>query len=435
MTRIRAGALTCLLAGSCVQSDVVATFDAVGANTGAAGFCDGGGPIIEVGDGRCAGDLARRVFRFAVCTCDGLVASAGVTTDAFDSRAGQYTSGSGGALGVNGRLDLSQPTSIGGALVIGDGTGMNAGAGAPLGVAQNLASAGPVVSEAQVVVRGDLRANGRVAASDLTVGGTLTMPEGAAVEVSGTLDAPEPTRSVVSVSPPCDCTPGALVDIPAEVEARRLDHDDERAGLDPASLANASGQIDLPCGHYFFERINAVSDLTIHATGRVAIFVAGDVATGGRLSITLAPDAELDFLVGGQLVTTGPLEIGAGERPVAARLYVGGTGTVQLGSGGTFYGNLYAPSAELVANGPVEVYGALFVRRVAASGALVAHFDRAVESAGDACPAPADSTCKSCLDCRGSGCVEGVCGPCRTDLDCCVPQACLEGACTSEWQP
>jgi hypothetical protein len=335
---------------------------------------------------------------------------------------------------VNGRLDLTAPASVGGALLLGDPTGMNAGAGARLDVAQDLASNGPVVSEAEIVVQGSVRAGGRVVASDLTVGGTFTVPENATIEVSGTLDAPDPTRAPVSVPAPCDCGAGALVDIPAEVEARRFDHDDELAGLEPGSLADTSGQVDLPCGRYFFDRVNAPSDLTIHATGRVAVFVAGDVAVSGRLSITLAPDAELDLLVAGQLVANEPPEIGAEDRPAAARVYVGGSGTVQLGSGGTFYGNLYAPSAELVASGPVEVFGSIFARRIATSGALTAHFDRAVEGAAGECPA-VDTMCTSCLDCRVGGCVDNTCAPCQTDAHCCAPKVCVGGACVSDWVP
>jgi len=429
-----------------VQRDLVARFDVApdaseGVDAGDAGdagpgsFCEGGGPVIEVGDARCGGDLARRAFRFAVCTCEALVASAAITTDAFDSRDGPFTAGPGGALGVNGRLDLQDMTSIGGALLLGDPSGMNAGGGARLEVAQHLASAGPVVSEAEIVVQGDLRANGRVAAAALTVGGTLTLPEGADVEVSGALDAPAPTRAAVTVPPPCDCAPGALVDIPAEVEARRLDHDDARAGLDPGALADASGVVELPCGRYFFERVGAQSNLTLHATGRVAIFVAGDVAVGGRLAVTLGPGAELDLLIAGQLVTNAPPEIGAESAPARARVYVGGAGTVQLGGGGTFYGNLYAPRAEVVTSGPLEVFGALFARRIAASGGLTAHFDRAVQAAADDCPPPEDPVCTSCLDCRAGSCVDGACGPCRTDADCCAPQVCIAGACRTDWVP
>jgi hypothetical protein len=424
---VRAAALAfSVLASSCVQSDVVATFGV--------SFCDGGGPVIEVGDGRCGGDLARRVFRFAICTCEAFVASAAVTADAFDSRVGPYSSGPGGALGVNGRLDLGQPTTIGGVLMLGDSSGMNAGAGARLEIAQHLASAGPVVSEAEVVVHGNLLANGRVVARDLSVGGTLTVPEGATVEVSGTLDAPEPTRAPVSVAAPCDCAQGAFVDIPAEVDARRLEHDDERAGLGPESLAHRNGQVDLPCGNYFFERISSSSDLTIHATGRVAIFVAGDVAVAGRLAVTLAPNAEVDLLIAGQLVANVPPEIGAEDRPTAARVYIGGAGTIQLG-GGSFYGNLYAPRAELVTSGPMEVFGALFARRIAATGTLTSHFDRAIEAAAGDCPPLSDSTCASCLDCRTGGCVDGVCAACTTDAHCCAPQVCRAGACISDWEP
>lgn len=431
----------------CTQRDVVATFDpaapkldagepdAVELDAGEADFCAGGGPVIEVGDGRCGGDLARRAFRFAVCTCEALVASGPVRTDAFDSREGTYQAGIGGALGVNGRLDLNAPAAVGGALIVSGPTGLNAGAGGELDVAQGLDCAGPVVSETRIDVQGDLRAGGRVVARDLRVGGALVLPEGAPLEVSGALDAPSPIRASTVVPPPCDCAPERLLDITSVVAARATDHDDARAGLDPSALGDARGLVRLPCGRYYFDRIGAQGDLTIRASGRVAIFVAADVSVSGALRLELDPGAELDLLIAGQLVTNSPPVIGSEARPAAARLYVGGTGTVQLGGGGRFFGNLYAPLAEVVTSGPLEVFGALFARRIAASGALTAHFDRAIEAAAEDCPPPPDLGCTSCLDCRAGGCVGGQCGPCRGDADCCAPQRCVQGACVSDWEP
>jgi hypothetical protein len=58
------------------------------------------------------------------------------------------------------------------------------------------------------------------------------------------------------------------------------------------------------------------------------------------------------------------------------RIFIGGTGTIQLSGGGTLQGTLYAPRAELVAADALTVYGALFVRRVASSAALTVHYDR-----------------------------------------------------------
>lgn len=445
--------LACVALVGCRQADVVA--DLVGDADGpprdggsvdagrpapdAGGpedFCAGGGPVVAVGDGRCAGDVAERAFRFAVCACEGLVTSGGLDTDSFDSRDGPYRarpgSTGGGAVGINGRIDLNAASRVDGTLWGGDATGLNAGRAGDLTVERNLFCAGPVVSETSISVARDARVNGRVRARDLTVGGTLTVPDGAAIEVTGDRAIGAEARGPVAVDAPCDCRPEFLVDIAALVAARAADHDDARAGLTPDSLQNVSGAVTLPCGRYYFDGISTDGDLALVAEGRVALFVTGDVAVNGALSVRLAPGAELDLLVAGQLVSTDALALGAEDAPSRVRVYVGGSGTLQLSGGGTFGGNLYAPRAEVVASGTVEVFGSLFARRLALADRAIVHFDRAVQAAADDCPEPEDTTCDSCRDCREGGCVGGACGPCRTSADCCAPLVCEAGRCLVE---
>ena len=58
------------------------------------------------------------------------------------------------------------------------------------------------------------------------------------------------------------------------------------------------------------------------------------------------------------------------------------------------------------------------------------HYDRAVLSVGENCPGnPPGEDCDSCLDCGNQACIDGQCGACRTDDDCCPPLVCVAGRC------
>ena len=131
------------------------------------------------------------------------------------------------------------------------------------------------------------------------------------------------------------------------------------------------------------------------------------------------------------VVADAALSLGDALAPARVRLYVGGDGTIQLGGGGTFAGNLYAPRAELVTAGDTEVFGALFVRRVAASGPLTVHYDTGVLRAGDDCQPP--PRCETCGDCPSvETCIDGECGAWRDTSDCCAPLVCDDGECLPE---
>jgi hypothetical protein len=115
------------------------------------------------------------------------------------------------------------------------------------------------------------------------------------------------------------------------------------------------------------------------------VFVAGDFALRGPLKVTLAPDAELDVLVGGSLLLSADARFGDPARPAAARIYV--RGGVELASAGdaalpppsgaagdaVFVGNLYAPTATLQLAPHSDVYGSLFVKQLLVLQSLLVH--------------------------------------------------------------
>ncbi len=420
----------------CTQVDVVAIrpdgaapiVDGGADDDGAVGFCAGDGPLVLVGDGRlgCSGTVAQTTFRHAICTCDGLAVSAPLATDAFDSRDGPYTSSEGGgSLGTNGRFDASAAVDVGGALTA-SGDGLQFGA-SDLRVRARLRSAGPLTGDGLLAVGGDAAVNGDLRVEDLFVGGTVRTPEGATVEARGIDEAPRRETGPVSVTPPCDCAPERLLDVGALVDAHQTTNDNDAIGLEADALMDlgADARLTLPCGRYHVSGIEGDA-LTLEATGRVALFVDGDMALG-ELTIELSEGAEVDLFIAGNVLGQARWTLGDTSQPVNVRVYVGGGGTLELAGGATFAGNVYAPSAELVTPAAVEVFGSLFARRIAASGPLTVHYDRALLRGAEGCPEP--GPCESCLDCGNQACTGGTCGECTTDADCCAPLVCAAGTC------
>lgn len=444
---MRRAAVILLLTSACLRDDIVAELPSSvstdgsvdpnrDAGTPPTGYCEGSGPPILVGDGtarECGGNVAQRTFRFGLCVCEDVAAAHAITTDAYDSRQGPYTVGSmGGSIGVNGRVAANASLTVGGTLIAGDTLGVQTG-GAPLNVARRFFDDGPLAADGDVQVGGDAFVGGPVRASNLTIGGTLTVPDANAIDVSGASSIGRTVEAPVSVAPPCDCQ-NELVDIAAYVERHRTDNDNAMIDLDPEALGNVdqATRLTLPCGRYYQRRISGNGDLTLALDGRVALFVGENLAPGASLVVELAPGAELDLFVAGDVVASNRLELGDSSVAAKVRLYVGGSGTLQLDAGAVFGGNLYAPRAELTSAGAVEAFGSLFVRRLAISDRLDVHYDTAVLAAGDDCPEPLPTGCTSCLDCGNQACIAGACGACADDGDCCAPLVCNGGACVPE---
>ncbi len=445
--RARALLATALLFTACHHDDIVAdlttnaTPDA-STPTRDAGvtpddYCAGSGPPLLVGDGttrECGGQVAQRTFRYGLCVCEDFAASHTLTTDAFDSAQGPYTpGGAGGSVGTNGRFAANAAITIGGSLFVADPGGVQSGPAA-IQIGRRLFDHGPVAADGDLTVGGDAVVGGALRARNLTVGGTLTLPDASAIDVAENTDAPTIVEAPVSVAPPCECDDG-LVDIAAYVERHRAANDNAAIDLSTDALANVAAptELRLPCGRYFLDRVGGQAPITIVPEGRAAIFVAGDLAPSNTFAVQLEPGAELDLFVGGNVVASTRLELGDADHAARVRLYIGGSGTIQLDDGAALGGNVYAPRADLSSAGAVEVFGALFVRRVATSDRLDIHYDRAVLAAGDDCPEPAPAECVTCTDCLNQACNAGICGGCSTDADCCSPLRCVSGRCEAEF--
>ncbi|MCB9599481.1 MAG: hypothetical protein H6720_03840 [Sandaracinus sp.] len=395
-------------------------------------YCLGSGPPILVGDGdavECVGRTAG--FRFALCTCDDLVTSHTLTTDSFDSGRGPYMApgGVGGSVGTN-RVSSSSATWDVGGSYWASGSGAVT-AGSPLAVGSELHVAARLAGS-RVDVERDAWVGGGVGLEALRVVGTLTVPEGrdlvaASSEIGATVRAP------VDVAAPCACDPADQVDIAAYVAHHTTDNDNASIGLDPGALANVSSEttLDLPCGRFYLASVSATAPITLRVAGRVALFVDGPLTANDDFTVELAEGAEVDVFVTGTVTAAGAFSLGSAEAPARARLYVATNGTLNMSASTVFAGNLYAPNAELVTAGDLEVFGSVFVRRLAASGAVAIHYDTRILEAGDSCDPP--DVCESCGDCPASeACVDGSCGACRTSDDCCAPLLCIDGACVPE---
>lgn len=378
-------------------------------------YCRGSGAPLVVGDGArpstCAGDLASVTFRFALCSCEAYVGSDSLVVDAFDGRSGAPLAGSvAGSVGVNGKFDASGLLRVGGSLWV--------------------SSEADLVINGEAEVGAELYAGGRLAGSGSLRVGAGAFVAGEVAIASFTPAGPVGPPPGGVVPRPCACDPAALVNVAGFVAAFREQNDNTAIGLDAKALDGYAGaaSLALPCGRYYLTRAAGDGPLSLEVNGRVALFVGGDLSLGGDLSIAVAPGAELDLFVGGNVNVAGAFGKGAEQAPSRVRTYVAGSGTINLQGPATLGGNLYAPRAELVAARGAEVFGSVFARRASASGPLTLHYDASV-LASECTPTPGPAACLSCEGCGNQACVEGACGSCRSDADCCAPLKCSGGRC------
>ena len=416
--------------GNCMPALV---FDAPG------DMCAGGGAPISIGSGStatCLGDLAQTTFTWALCSCTDVTSSTTLFVDGFDSSEGPYEPGQlGGGVGVNGSFRASHETDIWGTLWASG----NVTTSFPAQVHNEL-HAGGSVDVNDFVVGNDAYIAGD-STGDLAITGTLTTPDGASLGAnvtSGTL-----VRAPVTVAEPCNCEPAEIIPVADIVAAHATDNDNALIGLDPDALnqADRPARIDLPCGEYYFSGISGGGPLTIAVHGRTAIYIDGDVVNSTFLAFVLDPGAELDVFISGTLTTSNDLVIGSPNYPAATRVYVGGSDVVRFSANAQLAGNFYAANAQVIWTSTSEAYGSVFAGEFTASAPTNIHYDRQVVTTGDEeCggpvpPGDAGTTpppsCGTCTDCNNQACVNGQCGQCSSNADCCAPLECGNGFCFS----
>ncbi|MEW5850625.1 MAG: hypothetical protein AB2A00_17700 [Myxococcota bacterium] len=413
-----------------------------GAGGDAGSFCEGSGPSVIIGSpdagAICGGDLAQITFRWGLCICEDMALASVLETDAFDSAAGPYTQGTiGGAVGVNGTYRNLAVSDINGSLF----TGVDL---RPIGdhdFRGEVHVGGAAVAAGDIHVFHDTWVTEEIRGIRWVIDGDLHIPAGATV--SAAVDAQSVVNEPVNVAPPCGCEESEIIDIASIIASRRTDNDNEVIGLTPDAWESLTAEVDLtlPCGRYYVTGIGAAAAVTLHATGRTALYVDGDIRLAGVLEVELeTPEAEMDIFVAGNIVAAGILRFGSSERPARVRTYVAGTEDILLAGDLDFGGNLYAPRARVMAAGPMEIFGSIFARSMVEAGLVTVHYDKAVLVAGNSCgtadspdggPGIPSGSCQSCTDCLNQACVGGTCGACTDSSECCAPLVCEEGRCIS----
>ena len=390
----------------------------------ASAFCLGYGPVELPSPQGCTGDVAKRAFRFAICSCSDLVFSGVVTTDAFRSDTGQDLL-SGGSIGVNGRyITSTQGTTIGGSLwTQGD---------ASLGghdISGDLHTGGALEGLAEIHVAGDAYVAGDTTGSGVVIGGKLfTSPQSS---VEGLTAAQGIVREDVTVSTPCNCdTP---IDIGRIVAYYATQNDNAAQGILADELTNLAGPTDrvLRCGRYFFSAIDTGStDLTLHIVGRTVVAVGGVLKSHGALRIEVEQGAERDLFVASDVELIGTVDVGDRVHPSATRIYAG-AGFLHSGEA-SLAANLYLPATQLTASTRTEVWGSIFARGFELSGTLAVHYDQSVLDV-EGC-APANLQCQGCGECANPApaCLQGHCEACTADDECCPPLRCEAGRCVAD---
>jgi hypothetical protein len=292
----------------------------------------------------------------------------------------------------------------------------------------SLEVAGDLVLEGVLEVGGDARIGGAISGgSDSRIAGALSTPSCAGIP--GTLSLGECVEAPVVVDPPCACADTERLPIDAIIDfyADPSRNDGDELGLAPDALVSPSGptRLDLPCGHYYLERIEVSSPTTIVAHGRTALFIGGSILASAPLTLMLDPGATLDVFVRGS-VEVDALHVGTPAYPRQSRVYVGGD--VSVGSEADLAGLFYAPNGLFEASSSLEMYGAIFAGDYHSSSNTRIHYDLASVRTDEECPPPPPAD-GGIPDAGQYLCPFGAtrCGPGLPD--CAAQQFCVTGCC------
>ena len=352
--------------------------------------CTGVGPPIQLptaAGATCAAALETRSHRFVLCACETMNAPARIRTDAFDSNPASFEE-AGAAIGFDGDLVANAEVRAGGAFYV--------------------AGAGGIRASDQIRSEGSLRVGGPLtltssggASADVSGDAYVAGDISGSVQIEGTLHAPatavlgSDVRSngrvteAVTVPPPCDCSAG-FVDIAGAIASAAASNDDAAIGLAPGRLASVplAATIELPCGRFYLDQINADAPVILIVRGRALLAVGGDVKVHGGLTVVLDPLAELDLLASGWLSASGAA-VGALGAAARFRVWVGGTDSVTFDNGTTVHAVIHAPFAPVSAPSGISLYGSLLARSISIGADSTLHFDRAIRAAGTICGEPA----------------------------------------------
>jgi hypothetical protein len=430
--------------GSCVPAAVFPT----------PAVCAGGGPPVILNPGGaplCTGNIAQTSFTWGVCSCKNVLFDDDAFVDGWDSSKGPYMPGQlGGGVGANVTITSMSLADIWGqSWAASKATSFNT---SQYDVHHDLQSAGDITTDTTTVTR-----NAYVVGSvtgEMSVGQTFYQTPG-----KGHPDNLTPKKLAIEVKPPCDCS--SPIPVGAFVDWVKTNNDNAAIGLDPAIMTKAGhpARIDLPCGKYYLLGFNGGgSEIVAH--GNTAIFIDGGVTVGSDLVMTIADsNSVLDIFVSGTIVTNANFKLGSPNYPALTRLYIGGKQDLDIQSQLTVGGEIWAGNAKVLWESTSDLFGALFAGDFEVSSKFRLHHDQGITSAGDGCPPPPVTGgtssasaatgasaasgmtttgsagtgggvgCGTCKDCGNQACINGTCGECTTDGQCCPPLVCTGGSC------
>jgi hypothetical protein len=352
--------------------------------------CTGTGDPIQLPTATgpaCAAALAARGHRFTLCSCDTLTARSRIRTDAFDSRDATVSDEIAAAIGINGGLVAIAEVRAGGALYVAGGTGVLGSD--QVRSATSLRVGGPLT---MLVGNADIGADAFVA-GDVTgsvrVSGALHVPTSATL--GSDVQAGSIVREPVTVAPPCDCSTGAAV-AAAAIASAAAANGNAAIGLASDALAGVTAplRLDLPCGVFHVDGIDAAASITLAVHGRALLAVAGDVDVDADVTVELDPAAELDLVVGGRLSIGGAgVTFGAPAAPARFRVWITGSNSVVFDYQPTIAAVMHAPAAAVSAPDGLELRGSLLARDLTVGSDSMLRYDRAILAAGTVCGEPA----------------------------------------------
>jgi len=280
----------------------------------------GKGVIPIPGTTDCTGDIGKKVFLFAICSCTTLSTQTQVDPDSMDaSKPGMPLAG--GSIGINGDYTSTAPNDIQGALSVGGKLSTQNSHN----VLQNMTVAGTSNVGSPATAKSDAYLGAEVTGPQnfLTVSGKMYTPVTANVnqvnELGGWAITP------VTVPPPCDCT--NQVDIAGIVAAFKGTNDNFTNMILPDALTSMPSlpkDITLPCGRYYFDGIVVNNSATLHLQGRTVLAIDGNIQMSGPLTIELAEGAELDMFVTGTVFLNNIATIGSKTSPKSKRINMSG---------------------------------------------------------------------------------------------------------------
>ncbi|MCC6807555.1 MAG: hypothetical protein IT381_09030 [Deltaproteobacteria bacterium] len=375
------------------------------------GFCGGVGALTTVeGVDVCGGDLAKVIFKYGLCVCG-------------DAPSGSFPQ------------DLMLSNNFGAtSLDVKDGNGN------PIGQAGNIGVNGDLSVSGNEDILGSVLIQGRpscIGGGSLDVSQILQYGTGAANDTNCSGSKLTSAHTIVRKDDlPCDYCGAQTLPVSTIIASFASNNDNAARGLaNTTFLTNTASPVTLPleCGVYYFTNITPQASFTLNISGRVAIFVPGDVISSGNgFAINFSGPGELDLFVGGIFRLQGQSNIGDLNNPARFRVYVGGS-EFSAANNSTLNGFFYAPNVPFVFNNLTKVNGGLVTKTAKTAGNATIAFDKGVfslEGCVEPLPPPVQGgdpppACTSNLQCGGGNPVcNAATGQC---VDCNAPGGACDG--------